>query len=104
MPIFVTGGPKVGLGLWNSVAATIIVESLLYAAGVWVYMRTTRERDRMGVWLAWFLILFLAVMYVLSFKPPPADMSPVTIAWSAHATWLLIALAYWTDRHREVRA
>ena len=98
------GGPKAGLGLWSSVPATIIVESLIYIAGVWVYLRTTRPRDRMGSVVAWSLIIFLAVMYVVSFKPPAPETPIKTIAWAAQAVWLLVAWGYWADRHREARA
>jgi membrane-bound metal-dependent hydrolase YbcI (DUF457 family) len=104
MPLWF-GGPKVGLGLWNSIPGTIIVESLIYIAGVAIYLRSTRARDRMGVVLAWFLIIFLGVMYIASSMNPPAPgTSPVTIAWGAQAVWLLIALGWWADRHREARA
>src|SRR5580765_4994816 len=40
MPLY-PGGPKIGLGLWNSVPATVAVEVAMYAAGVWIYMRST---------------------------------------------------------------
>jgi hypothetical protein len=101
MPLY-PGGPKVGLGLWNSVGGTVIIESALYIAGVWIYLRSTRARDRLGDILAWVLIIFLAVAYVASMKPPASE-TPQTIAWGAQATWLIIALAWWTDRHREAR-
>jgi membrane-bound metal-dependent hydrolase YbcI (DUF457 family) len=29
------GGPKVGLGLWNSIAGTVVVESMMFGAAVW---------------------------------------------------------------------
>src|SRR5712664_3324130 len=41
MPLY-PGGPKLGLGLWNSIAGTMVVEILMLAAGVWMYARTTR--------------------------------------------------------------
>src|SRR6266545_7880417 len=47
MPLY-PGGPKVGLGLWNSVGGTVIVESAIYIGGVWIYLRSTRARDRLG--------------------------------------------------------
>ncbi|HTD52635.1 MAG TPA: hypothetical protein VK780_06395, partial [Thermoanaerobaculia bacterium] len=49
-------GPFVGLGLWNSVPGTLVVEGLLYAAGVTLYVRTTRPKDRIGLWAFWLLI------------------------------------------------
>lgn len=47
MPLY-RGGPRLGLGLWNSIAGTIIVEILMLAAGVWRYLRATRALDRTG--------------------------------------------------------
>jgi hypothetical protein len=102
MPLY-PGGPKVGLGLWNSVGGTIITESAIYIAGVWIYLRSTRARDRLGNILVWVLIVFLAVAYVASMKPPSTGTPPQTIAWGAQAVWLIIALAWWADRHREAR-
>ncbi|HEX9108226.1 MAG TPA: hypothetical protein VF832_13380, partial [Longimicrobiales bacterium] len=34
------GGPRVGLGLWNSVPATLLVELALFVTGVVLYFRT----------------------------------------------------------------
>ena len=36
------GGPKFGVGLWNSVAGTVIVEVAMYVVGVWMYITTAR--------------------------------------------------------------
>src|SRR6266545_7225316 len=35
IPLVPFGGPKLGLGLWYSVAGTAIVEVAMFAAGVW---------------------------------------------------------------------
>ena len=45
MPLY-PGSAKVGLGLWNSVPATIVVEVTMFILGVWIYARSTRARDR----------------------------------------------------------
>ena len=47
------GGPEVGLGLWNSIPLTLLVEGVLFAAGVAIYLRATRARDRVGTWAFW---------------------------------------------------
>lgn len=44
------GGPVAGLGLWNTIAGTILVEGALFVAGIELYRRTTRARDRVGLW------------------------------------------------------
>jgi hypothetical protein len=64
----------VGLGLWNSVAGTLILETVLYAAGVLVYVRSTTARDRIGsvgVWM--FVIAIYAIYLANAFGPPPPD-------------------------------
>jgi len=95
------GSARVGLGLWNSLAGTIVVELLLFAAGLWLYTRATRPVDRTGRLAFWGLVAFLVVIYMANlFGPPPP--SGMTAAWSALAIWLLVAWGYWVDRHRAV--
>jgi hypothetical protein len=90
---------RVGLGLWNSLAGTIAVELLLFAAGLWLYTGATRAVDRTGRLALWALAAFLLVIYIANlFGPPPP--SGMAAAWSALAMWLLVAWGYWVDRHR----
>jgi len=92
-------GPKVGAELWRSLPATLLVETLLYGGGLWLYVRATRTRDRLGIVLLVAFVVVLAVLYGLAvFGPPPPDVR--TLEWSALAGWLLVAWAYWIDRHR----
>ncbi len=94
---------RVGLGLWTSPAATIAVEGLLFIAGVAVYARATRPRDRAGTWGFWGFVAFLLVGYASSLAggAPP---SPQVVAASALVGWILIPWVAWFDRHREVVA
>ena len=101
MPLTIGGSARLGLGLWNSIAATVAVEGLLFAAGVWVYARATRPADGIGRWSFVGLIVFLTAVYAANiFGPPPPSVAAV--AWSAQAIWLLVAWGYWIDRHRAV--
>jgi hypothetical protein len=99
MPLTIGGSARLGLGLWNSIAATVAVEGGLFAAGVWVYARTTRALDRTGTWSFIGLVLFLVLVYVANVLGPPPP-SIAAVAWSAQAIWLLVAWGYWIDRHR----
>jgi hypothetical protein len=93
------GAERVGLGLWNSFAGTLVVELGLFALGVFLYMRATRARDRIGVWALWSLVVFLVAIYAGNlFGTPPSDAA--AIAWVGQAQWLLVAWGYWIDRHR----
>jgi membrane-bound metal-dependent hydrolase YbcI (DUF457 family) len=100
LPLY-PGGARVGLGLWQSLPATLIVELGLFGVGVALYARVTRAADRTGRWALWSLVTLLAVIYAgnLFGAPPPDAMA---IGWVGQAQWLLIAWGYWLDRHRAV--
>jgi hypothetical protein len=62
MPLVPAGGPKVGLGLWNSVVATLVVEGLMFVTGVWLYVSGTRPRDGVGRYgLAAYVVFLVGV-------------------------------------------
>jgi hypothetical protein len=102
LPIY-PGGPKAGLGLWNSIAGTMVVELLMLAVGIWMYVGTTRARDRIG---RYGFLGFIAVLLLIDvsdrFSAPPTSVTAVV--WSGIIAFaILIAWAWWFDRHRVVR-
>jgi hypothetical protein len=99
MPIY-PGGPKLGLGLWHSVAATFVVELTLFALGIWIYTRATRARDAQGRWGYVGLIGFLLVAYFGAvFGPPPPSIGALWITGLIGGV-LLVTWSWWVDRHR----
>ena len=99
MPIY-RGGPKYGLGMWNSIPLTISVEYVLFAAGIALYLSKTHAKDATGKWAFWSLVALLGVLYPASlFGPPPPSVQ--ALAWSAMAIWLTVPWAAWADRHRQ---
>ena len=99
LPITFGGSMRVGAGLWNSVPWTLIVEFALFVTGLWIYLKTTRARDKTGVFALWSLIVVLCAIYVSNvFGPPPADAG--LIALVGNAAWLFVFWAYWADAHR----
>jgi len=101
LPLY-PGGPRVGLGLWRSFAGTMIVEGLIFTAGLALYARATRPADRTGRYAFWALVALLVLLYFGSLGPTPTDVN--AIAWGALAGWLLPLFAWWVDRHRVVPA
>lgn len=94
------GGPKVGLGLWHSVPATIAVEVTLFAVALVLYLRATRARDRTGSIALWTLVVLLGAIYAANItSPPPPD--PKAIGWAGLAQWLFLPWGWWIERHRE---
>ena len=99
LPLYPGGSTYVGLGLWQSVPATLAVEGTMFVAGLWLYLASTRPRDRTGAFALWALVVvLLAAYFAAAFGPPPP--SPDAVAWSGLAGWLTVAWGYWIDRHR----
>jgi hypothetical protein len=93
------GGSKVGLGLWNSIPATLIIEGALLTVGVAFYVRRFPARDRVGRWGFW---MFVAVMTTIwasgPWSPPPPTVRAIAIVgllMPLFALW-----AHWVDGHR----
>lgn len=100
MPVY-PGGPKIGFGLWNYPSATIAVEGAMFIAGLAIYLRATRARDRIGRWATGVLVALLVIAYGASLAggvPPPENAIALgAIAGAA----VIIAVSAWADRHRE---
>ena len=102
LPLSPGSDARVGLGLWGSLPATLLVELAVFAVGVFLYLRTTRASDRTGSIALWALVGFLLVIYAGNILgPPPPSVS--AIAWLGQAQWLLVAWGYWIDRHRRAQ-
>jgi hypothetical protein len=101
LPIY-PGGPTVGLGLWNSTPATLVVEFTLYAIGLVIYARATLAQDGIGRWGFVALAALLAGFYAASLPGPPPS---VTAIWTGAIIGgaVILALSWWTDRHRAPR-
>jgi hypothetical protein len=99
LPIAPGDHMALGLGLWNSIVGTLLVEGLLFSGAVYMYVRTTKSIDRIGQYAFWGLIAMLLISYAANITtPPPPNMTIVT--YGGFAQWLFIAWAYWIDQHR----
>jgi len=100
LPLAPGGAARIGFGLWNSVAATLLVEGAMFAAGVALYLQGTRAKDRIGSVGSWVMLGLLLISYGgAAFGPPPPNVE--AIAWAGIAGGILFgALGYWVDAHR----
>jgi hypothetical protein len=103
MPLY-PGGPKSGLGLWNSLGGTLAIEVPLFLAGTAIYFNTTRARDRVGSASIFILLALLLAIYagdIVSDAAPPSSTAIGIVGVAGAAIFTL--WSWWADRHREVR-
>jgi len=99
MPLWPGNSPHVGLGLWNSIPATFIVEGLLFALGLFLYLRTTQPVDLLGSIVFWFWVAVSTFMWAgQPWSPPPPNQR--SLALFSLVVWLLPLWAGWADSHR----
>ncbi len=103
LPLVPGGAARVGLGLWRSIPATLAVEGALFAAGVAVYLATTRARNRRGAIGFWSFVAFLVLAYVSDVGQPPPSVTAVAVVGLA-GTAVLLLWSWWFDRNRALRA
>ena len=102
LPLY-PGSALFGLGLWNSVWATVLVEGLMFAIAVWIYVRVTRANDQIGRWGWRAFVLALTLVYLANmFTEPPSEVKPLAIG-TLLLFLLVLVWAWWVDRHRQVR-
>ncbi|MBK0402792.1 hypothetical protein I5M27_07325 [Adhaeribacter sp. BT258] len=99
LPLHPGDSQLVGLGLWNSFAGSLVVEGLLFMAGIYFYAKNTQAKNKAGKWGFWSLVAFLVLIHAGNlFGPVPTEVTE--IAWVGQLQWLLVIWAYWLDRNR----
>jgi hypothetical protein len=92
-------GPRFGLGLWNSVPGTLLVEGAFLLIAVVLYARAVPARDSVGVWSLWSLVVLTGAIWVSSpWGPPPPNVG--TLAVVGIALLLLPLWGSWIEHHR----
>jgi hypothetical protein len=102
LPLYPGGEKLIGFGLWNSITGTIIVESLLFIAGVVLYSKATRSKDKIGLFSFWAFVGTLILIYISNILSPPPPSSDA-IAYVVLLVWIFPIWASWFDSHRDVR-
>lgn len=100
LPLASDAGPKLGLGIWESIPATIAIELLFFGAGLAVYAAYMRGRGKLKpVRLAVLAAVLVVIQLAAILGPPPPSMEAVGL--SAIAMSIVFPLAaVWVDRVR----
>ena len=103
LPLSPFGEYKAGFGLWNHVAIELIVETILFLTGTYIYATFTRAKNKVGKWGLWTLIILLLIITLSNtFGPTPPDSIMILFFSFVILMGLIISLSYWTDKNREV--
>jgi hypothetical protein len=99
LPLISDTSVKFGLGLWNSFIGTLVVECGIFAAGAYLYISSTKPKNKTGTLALIGLLVFLAGTHLANlFMPPPSEVHMIAIA--GNAMWLFVLWAWWIDRNR----
>jgi hypothetical protein len=103
LPLATDGSLKLGLGLWNHALATFLLEAVLLAGGLVLYLRSTAPLTPSGRYA---MVAFVAVLIGLNvvniWGPPPEGRAPLAV--TALGAYLgFAAIAEWLDRKRTAR-
>jgi hypothetical protein len=103
LPLTPFGDYKVGFGLWNHVAFTLIIEFAIFFAGTYIYATFTKAKNKIGKWMLWTLIILLALVQLANtFGPAPGNSLMTLFVSFITLMAIIIALAYWVDRNRAI--
>ena len=95
------GDPKVGLSLWQYPTAEFVVETLIFIAGLFLYLHSTRSNSfggRYGMIFFAFVLFALFTMTTFSAGAPPSiEMAAIVGLVMA---FVLALIAGWLDRKR----
>jgi membrane-bound metal-dependent hydrolase YbcI (DUF457 family) len=91
---------KVGLGLWDSRAGSLMVEAGLFLAGTGLYLSATRATRTRGHVALWTFLGFVLLSFVGSLGAPPPSVSILMVG--ALSAWLYLPWLAWVERNRTV--
>ena len=99
MPLWPGQSPRFGLGLWDSIPGTFLVEGTMWITAITLYLRG-RPAQPLGRRVAfWSLIVFCTGMWASGpWAPPPP--SPSALGWFGLVGWLLVPWAAYADGPR----
>ena len=102
LPLLINDAPKVGLGLWNNALLTYLLEAVLVLAGLFLYMRSTQGKTKIGLYgMPVFVFLLLMFNIVNIFGPLSVEDTNENIAVTSIIVYFVLALiAYWLDKKR----
>jgi hypothetical protein len=104
MPLAPAMSLRLGLGLWTSIPATVLVEGGLWLTAIVVYARATEARTRAGVYAYWSVLPLLTLIWYNNIAGPAPDNAASAPVASFVLFSLVVLWAYWMNRLRSWRS
>jgi hypothetical protein len=102
LPLWPGSSPKLGLGLWNSIPGTLIIEGAMWIGALALYLKERRATSWAGPIALWSLVLLTTIPWALGpWSPPPPN--PGVLKWFGLIGWLMIPWSAIADRHYQKR-
>jgi hypothetical protein len=91
-----------GLGLWNSIPATLVVEGGMWLLAIILYVRPTRANKRAGIYAFWSGVVLLTLAWLSNISAPPSSGGGAVSAALTSLVFFACAIgwAYWVNRAR----
>src|SRR3989304_3470217 len=100
LPLFGDNSYKLGLGLWNYVIISSLIEILILAVGLWLYLKSTKGITFGGKYGMIIFAVFLVMMQMgRLFMPPPPDIRGFAIFGLVYQL-MMVGVVSWLDRKR----
>jgi len=93
MPLWPGPSPRFGLGLWNSIPGTLIIEGAMWIAAIAIYVRRYRPRP-----LAFWSLVIVCTAIWASGPWGPVPASEKALGWFALIGWIIVPWAARADR------
>ena len=100
MPLWPGPSPRFGLGLWDSIPLTLLIEGALWIAAIVIFLkgRPGRKQGRVAFWS---LVAISSLMWATSpWSPPPPNSR--ALGWFALIGWIIVPWAALADRPQGV--
>lgn len=102
LPLFGGDSYKIGLGLWNYVFASSFIETLIFLAGLWAYLKSTKGVTFAGMYGMAIFSAFVSIMWLASLLAPTPTNLNITgfVIFGLVFQLLVIGTVSWLDRKR----
>jgi hypothetical protein len=97
MPLWPGPSPMFGLGLWNSIPGTLIVEGAMWIAGLAIFLRLPGRLTTGAKIALWSLVVVSTAMWA-SGPWGPVPPSERALGWFALIGWLIVPWSAIADR------